>query len=138
MARKLGFKPLIKAIVTRLRADVLTSTYAVHNNVPKNTSFPYVRVGDPTGTRKGARDHYGEDATVTIHVWSEYPGDSQASEMMSNIVQVLTEQKISLTDGYSELYCLLEYAEIFRDPDEPERDIHHGVMRFRYWLETAS
>jgi hypothetical protein len=138
MARKVGFWPLQKAIYTRLTTHALTSGYRIYNYTPKGTALPYVVVGEKTGTRKGARDHTGEENAVTVHVWTEHAGEKTADEMMDAVVQALTGSALSLTDGYAELYCLLDFADCFRDDTEPERDIWHGVLRFRYWLETAS
>jgi len=136
--RKLGFWQLAKAVYSRLTTHAQTSGYTTFNSfVPKGTALPYIVVGEMAGTRKGARDHVGEEDTVTVHVWAENPGMKTAAVMMTAVVQALTSSALYLTDGYGELYCLLDFSTVLRDDAEPERDMFHGVLRFRYWLETA-
>ena len=111
-------------------------TPAVYDDVPDQAgglTFPYIVIGDAT-SRDWSDDTYtGTDNTVTIHVWSRYPGYLEAKELMREIDARLNRAELTVADA-SLLTCDLEYAEAMRDPDGETR---HGVMRFRVVVTSA-
>jgi len=133
VTRKVGFNELMKAVYKRLDTHNLTKNYTIHNYAPRNASFPYITLGTPIGARSdsfSAQDIPAEENVLTIHVWSDYKGDKEASDMIDNIVQAITSSNLSF-DSYTELICLFDYADITIDDTEPAKPIRHGIVRFR-------
>lgn len=133
MTRKLGFTALIKAVYTELKADSLTKSYNIYNEVPDNASFPYIVIGTPLGGRSasfGNKDVEAEENVIIINVWSSYRGDKEASDIMNNVTQALTNATLSITGYGSPFLFLLDYADILKDDAEPARILRHGLLRF--------
>jgi hypothetical protein len=131
--RRLGFEELINAIYDRIDTDVLTSAYRVYGHVPDDATLPYVVVGSPMGTRSaslGATDIEGQDNIIHIHVWSDYYGEKEVTEMMDNIVQAIHGTTLTIT-GYTPVLPLYEYSDVILDETESARPIRHGVIRWR-------
>ena len=131
--RKLGFTQLIDTIYDRIDTDDLTADYRVYGHVPDNATLPYVVVGTPIGTRSdslGACDIEGQDNIIHIHVWSDYYGEKEVTEMMDKIVQAIHGTTLSI-DGYTPVLPLFEFSEVLLDETESARPIRHGVIRWR-------
>ena len=65
--RKFGGAELLKAVIARLAADDLTSSYSVYNYVPDTASPPYVVAKVLIGTRSalfGSRDEEAEENKI--------------------------------------------------------------------------
>ena len=138
--RKFGASELTKAIIARLAADALTSSYSVYNEVQDSATMPYVRVCVPTGTRSakfGSRDYAVEENIVMIDVWSDYHGDKEASDYMNNIVQAMTSTAFSITGYPAPFQVLMEFMELMRDDTDPTDIKRHGVMRYSVHMDPT-
>lgn len=138
--RQLGFSALMRAIYDRLDTHALTSSYAVYNQAPRNAAFPFVTFGTPIGTESrmlGSRDTEGESTIVTVHVWSDYDGDKECADMMTNIVQAMFGTALSVTGYFSPVDVALDYSDITLDQSNPSRPIRHGVARFRFEIAPS-
>ena len=138
--RKLGFQPLLRAIYDRIGTHALTSSYTRYNQAPRNAAFPFITFGTPIGTESrmlGTRDTEAESNVVTVHVWSEKPGDKECSEMMDNIVQSLFGTALTITGYFNPVDVALDYSDIIIDTSEPSRIIRHGVLRFRFEMAPS-
>ena len=133
-ARKFGGAELIKAVITRLKADALTSSYSIYNYVPDTATLPYIRVAAPMGGRSdkfGSRDFETEENTLAIDIWSDYMGSKEVAQIMNNIVQVLTGVSTFAMTGYpSPPLVSLEYHELMVDDAEPGRVMRHGIQHY--------
>jgi len=133
VTRKVGFNELMKAVYNRLATHDLTKNYNIYNYAPRDASFPYITLGTPIGARSGsfsAQDIPAEENVLILHIWSDYKGDKEASDMIDNIIQAITSSNLSF-DSYTELICLFDYADITIDDTEPAKPIRHGIVRFR-------
>lgn len=122
--------PLQQAIWSRLNGDsTLTTTLgaAVYDDTPDGAAFPYVVVGDVTEAPRDTMGTTGRDSTVTLHVWSQYPGMKQVKEI-ANRVDVLLDRWRPTVSGWNATDIQLEFFETMRDPDGITR---HGVLRYR-------
>lgn len=139
--RKLGFSALLRAIYDRIDTHALTSSYTVYNvPAPRSTSFPFVTFGSPIGTESrmlGTRDTEGESNVVTVHVWSDVPGDKECADMMDNIVQALTGTDLAVAEYFTPVDVALDYADIMLDQTDSTRPIRHGVLRFRWEMAPS-
>jgi len=134
--RKLGFTALMTAVYLRLTTHALTLTYSFFNHVPKNTAYPYHVIGKLMGVRSAeftTRDTEGEDNAFQIDSWVDQTsglGDKACADMQNNIIQALTSSTLSIT-GYNAIHFYLDYTEIMLDPENPELELRHGILRFR-------
>ncbi len=118
------------AIYTALQAETaLTSLVStrIYDNVPQETVYPYVELGEATYQDMGSQTFLGMDGTLTIHSWSQYAGRKQVMQIMEAIYDRLHQGSLTMT-GHSLVICRFEFAEIVKDPDGIT---HHGVQRFR-------
>jgi len=99
----------------------------VYDNVPQNTEFPYVVIGDDTQVPWDDDVKLGAESTLTIHAWSRYAGRLEAKRILQAIYDGLHNYRLTVTGAHTVL-CQAEYQETFLDPDGMTR---HGVIRFR-------
>ena len=109
--------------------STLTSTLGagIHDDVPEDSDFPYVTMGESTVMDYGTMDVDGSDNTINIHVWSQYKGAKEAKDIMDRVHTLLHNSSLSVS-GFNLVNLRFEFSDILRDPDGVTR---HGVMRFR-------
>ena len=118
------------AIYTKLSTDSnLTTTLgaSVFDDIPENTPYPYVQLGEDTAIDYSTKDQTGSEVTVNVDVWSRYRGSLQAKNIMDRVHTLLHDSSLSVT-GSNFINMRFEFSDIIRDPDGITR---HGVMRFR-------
>ena len=118
------------AIYSKLSADNnLTAVLGakVFDDIPENTSYPYVQLGEDTAIDYSTKDSTGSEVSVNIDVWSRYRGSLEAKNIMDRIHTLLHDSSLSVT-GANFISMRFEFSDIIRDPDGITR---HGVMRFR-------
>lgn len=143
MTRKLGFKPLLDAFYKRLDTHILTMGYRVYNkgNVENDVTWPYIVFGTPMGKIDDVfttRDTDSEDNVVIVDVWSDYPGDTEISEMMDNIVQAIKSSPLIITGYHNPPLTFLDYADVIDGAAESGRLVKHGLLRFRFLITPSS
>ena len=112
------------AIFTRLNDQLSTPVY---DDVPQNSAFPYIVIGDDTSIPFDDDCGAGFESTITLHVWSIYKGRKEVKDILGSIYNALHLYDLSINNGYTVL-CTFDYQETFLDPDGETR---HGVIRFR-------
>ena len=118
------------AIYTKLSTDNnLTSTLgaSVFDDIPEETPYPYVQLGEDTAIDYSTKDQTGSEVTVNVDIWSRYRGSLQAKNIMDRVHTLLHDSSLSVT-GSNFINMRFEFSDIIRDPDGITR---HGVMRFR-------
>tara|TARA_B100000780_G_C20923725_1_gene368076 strand:- start:249 stop:650 length:402 start_codon:yes stop_codon:yes gene_type:complete len=118
------------AIFSRLSTDNnLTAVLGakVFDDIPENTSYPYVQLGEDTAIDYSTKDSTGSEVSVNLDVWSRYRGSLEAKNIMDRIHTLLHDSSLSVT-GSNFINMRFEFSDIIRDPDGITR---HGVMRFR-------
>lgn len=124
---------LQQAIYARLNGDAeLTTTLgaAVYDEVPDGAAFPYVSIGEVTENPRDTMGTTGRDTTVTVHVWSQYPGSKEVKQIQNRVDELLDRWTPTVA-GWNETQMLQEFFETFRDPDGLTR---HGVSRYSVHL----
>jgi hypothetical protein len=106
----------------------------VYDDVPKDTAFPYITLGDDTWNDGGDKSNSGHEVTVTIHTWSQYNGRLETLRLQDALYNLIHEKTIPLSVGQVVL-SRLEYSTVMRDPDGRTQ---HGVQRFRFILSSAN
>ena len=121
---------LQKAIYATLDAAL---SVPVYDEVPEGAALPYVVIGDISEVGDYSHSVDGRQMTVTIHVWSNYPGMAEARTIAADITAALHFQELQIT-GYRPVPLVLEYHNVLRDPGGT---IRHGVIRFRAWMRPT-
>ncbi len=98
----------------------------VYDDVPAGATGAYVTVGEMTAADASDKTQDGEDHTLTLHVWSTYPGKKEVKELMARIKAALHDQPLAIV-GHDLVSLRFEFATDFLDPDGITR---HGVIRF--------
>lgn len=89
----------------------------------------YIVLGEETVNDWSNYTFKGEEVTHTLHVWhrdSKY----ECKEIMSLVIEALTDEKISLNDGFFMELNRLDFMQVFDDPE----NWRHGVIRFRFLI----
>ena len=118
------------AVFSKLSTDSnLTSVLKakVFDDIPENTDYPYVQLGEDTAIDYSTKDQTGSEVSVNIDVWSRYRGSLEAKNIMDRVHTLLHDSSLSVT-GSNFINMRFEFSDIIRDPDGITR---HGVMRFR-------
>jgi hypothetical protein len=126
----IGSFALQSSVYSTLSNDnTLSSTYgaSVFDDVPEDTSYPYITLGEDNITEFGTKDLDGTTNTLTIHIWSEYKGSKETKQIMDRVHDLLHDSSLSVS-GFNLINMRFEFSDIMRDPDGITR---HGVMRFR-------
>lgn len=123
--------PLQKALFQRLSTDTALSARitGVYDEVPEDATVPYVTLGEDTAIPWDTKDMDGQEVTTTLHCWSQYPGKKEAKEILSLMVEALTQSPLQLESGFSMSFDRLESMQVISDPDGVTK---HGVLRMRF------
>jgi hypothetical protein len=121
---------LQKAIYSTLDGSVTGIDGAntpVYDDVPEDTAYPYVILGEETTANNGSKTLDGVEHTLTIHAWSQYRGRREIKEIMESVYSLLHEAAITVS-GASLVNIRQEFSTTLAENDGITR---HGVMRFR-------
>lgn len=106
----------------------------VYDDVPQDSTYPYVVIGEEDSTEYNDDVNTGADSDLAIHVWdrpSEAAGGPQgrrrAKQILQTIYDALNHYELHIT-GADSILIYAEYQNTFLDPDGITR---HGVIRFR-------
>lgn len=128
--------PVIVAIITRLRADATlralivgstTPEWGIYDEVPQGKSYPYVQIDTAPETVDDTFSKQGGTLTLTAHVWSQYSGRKEASDILDRIKDLLHHYALSVS-GYTLEWCSVDMTDVLRDPDGRTR---HGIATIR-------
>lgn len=130
-----SLKALQTALYGKLHGDatLLALVTGVYDDVPEDTNYPYVVIGEFTEEPLNAMGKHGKEVTATLHVWSQYKGFAEAYDI-ANRIQVLLDEVALTVTGYTHVSTQYEFGESIREPDGVTR---HIPLRYRIWLEEA-
>lgn len=128
-----GFTPVQAAVYAKLTGDAtLTSTlggpHVYDGEAPENAPRPYVLIGESIETPDDAHGMFGRQTVMTIHVWSDYAGFSEANAIAYQIQALLDQQPLDIA-GARHVLTRFEFAQTLVDPDD--RSLRHATVRFR-------
>ena len=127
-----AFWALQVAVRSRLIADqtLMAKVKGIFDAVPDNQTFPYVTIGDVTSVPNRTLDKFGEECTITLHIWSRYNGFKEAAEILNDLNRLLADEVFSVS-GWQMEGCYYDFSETLRDPDGITR---HIPVRYRVKL----
>jgi hypothetical protein len=131
-----SLQPIQTAIYDRLTTDLslMDKITGVYDDVDQDIQFPYVTIGDSTSIPWRTQTRFGEEVTVTLHIWSRYQGYREAYEILDDLNRLLADKDLNV-DGYDAVAVYYEFMESFRDPDGQTR---HVVVRYRLQVQELS
>jgi len=121
---------LQKAIFTKLNGNVdglAGANIPVYDDVPQQSNYPYVQIGEETSANNGTKTLDGVEHTLTMHIWSQYRGRREIKTIMKSVYDLLHNTAISVT-GASLVNVRQEFSTTLSENDGITR---HGVIRFR-------
>lgn len=130
---------VLTAIVTTLKASTgVTGLVAsrIYNNVPQDTTYPYVVVTLSDTRRQDTYGRAGSLGSVDVRVVSQERGDQEGMRILDHINRALDQTKPTLT-GHAMLGLawddLTRYQEVVNGV--PTR---HHCASYRAWTEQSS
>lgn len=122
------------AFYSTLSGDATLSNMVtgVFDDVPEGTERPYVTVADILSTPDNRHDNFCFQTVVTVHVWSEYRGNSEVMAIGSRVLALLDHTPLTLT-GFHHVVTRYEYSQVLKDPGKLE--LRHMPIRFRVLSE---
>lgn len=139
MPRRSGDEVVIGAVVNALLASTgvtgLVST-RVYNNVPQNTTFPYLVVTLPTARMTDTLGRFGQTAMVDVKAVSQGLGDQEGLRVRDQVVRTLDFTRPTLS-GHTSLGLTLDEKDSFSEVVNG-LVVRHHVASFRYWTEQSS
>jgi len=137
-----AFWPLQVAVRQRLIADpaLMSRISGVYDAIkdPDDQEdpirFPYVTIGDVTSAPNRTFDRFGEECTITLHIWSRYNGFKEAAEIVDDLNRILADAVFSVP-GWEMEGCYYDFSETIRDPDGVTR---HIPVRYRVKLQKGA
>ena len=69
--------------------DGIVGNNRIFDNVPQDTDYPYVVIGNINVINRGTKSLDGNEYNVDIDVWSTYRGKKEISDAMERIYELL-------------------------------------------------
>lgn len=124
--------PLQVAIIQKLRdSDTLTGLVTgIYDDVPNSAPFPYVSLGSVVEFEEDSHTQRGLNVSAVLHIWSSYPGNKEAAEILAAVCDALDRQPL-IVPGWTDVSIAMNQANTSSDPNP---DIRHMNVTFRVWL----
>lgn len=120
--RRIPLVAFQKALYDKLTAHQTTPVY---DEVPKDAVAPYVTMGEFTYKPVGSKDVDSGDATLQLHIWSDYNGKAEVNSIANDLVQVISAVTLDMSaSGFNSVSLDIDFFEAF--PEDPEG--YHGVL----------
>ncbi|CAH0185967.1 DUF3168 domain-containing protein [Peribacillus simplex] len=128
--------PLQQAIYNRLNQDSLLKQRisGVFDKVPKGKPFPYVHIGAPVVTPFETKTTFGENIPWVLHVYSDYDGKKEASELLNLMMQALTKEPW-VVEGFKVFKFNIEPNTQVLDPAQAGMP-YQGILRIRFHINN--
>lgn len=130
--------PVQQAVYDALRADATLRTL-ISNPVrvfsvtaPQDTDYPYIVIGDGSGSPFDTKTTNGMELIFNVHTWSRYRGAKQPLEIMDAINDAIDEQDLAIS-GHT--LVVLRFDSSVGPMPDPDGHTLHGVQRFRVITE---
>ena len=77
--------------------DGIIGNNKIFDNVPQDTAYPYVVIGNINVINTGTKTLDGNEYNVDIDIWSEYRGKKEISDAMERIYELLHDTTYSVS-----------------------------------------
>jgi len=111
-------------------SDLMSVVNGVFDAVEKGTKFPYIVLGEMTAIPFDSKQSAGQEVTLTIHTWSDYPGDDEIlSVIHPKILRAISHSPIDVGENLGVMLARLDTEETIQEPDGR---IRQGIIRLRF------
>ena len=127
--------PLQAAIYQALSSDSALAALVtgVYDRPPQSTAFPYMTIGESSGSDWSTKTTSGMEQQLAIHVWSQNGGRKEAAAIMTRIHTLLHQANLSVS-GQTLVLLRFVSSDIVLEDDGYT---YCGSMRFRALLEAV-
>ncbi len=122
------------ALIANQTLSGLLGGQRVFDHVPRGTALPYITFGPSSERDWSTSDDVAHELQVSLHVWTEALGRSQAEEIMTVVRTALHDQTLAVS-GFRLINLRHENSALNRVSDG---DTLQGIVRFRAVLETIN
>jgi hypothetical protein len=126
-------KAVYAALIANTTLTGLLGGPRVYDDVAQGTAYPHVTLGQTSSSDYGTGGEDGEEHILTLHVWSQAGGRSEAQGIMGAMRDVLHRASLTLT-GHTLVNLTQQFSDIRRDGDGVTL---HGILRFRAVTEPV-
>ncbi len=77
--------------------DGIVGDNKIFDNVPQDTSYPYVVIGNESAINRGTKTLDGNEYTIDIEVWSQYRGKKEIKEAMERVYNLFHDATYSVS-----------------------------------------
>ncbi len=77
--------------------DGIIGNNKIFDNVPQDTSYPYVVIGNESAINRGTKTLDGNEYTIDIEVWSQYRGKKEIKEAMERVYNLFHDATYSVS-----------------------------------------
>lgn len=129
-----AFWPLQQAVYSTLTGNValMARINGVFDAVNEDQPFPYVTIGAVTSLPYRVMQRFGEECTITLHIWSDYNGYKEAAEILDMLNGLLADTTFPVT-GWDLLSSYYDFSETMME-NEDGMIIRHVPVRYRCQL----
>jgi len=121
------------ALIADAALSALLGGPNVYDEVPRETAFPYVTLGECRVTDWSTGSEAGEEHQLTLHAWSRQGGHREAHEIAGALLQALDDAPLML-EGQHLVNLRFALADIRREADGRT---YHALVRFRAVTEPV-
>jgi hypothetical protein len=124
--------PIQTAIYQKLTGDATLTglVEGVHDQVPEGQDLPYVQIGEAYATPRNSHSEFGRRTIISLHVWSDHKGFSEANQITSRLTELLDHQPLTV-DGQHVVSVRQDFEQTLNDP----AGVRHVVIRFAVTTE---
>lgn len=98
-------------------------TTPVYDDVPEDAVFPYITIGAFTCKRVADKTSDIWDASIQIHIWSEYSGKAEVNAVADDIATVVSAAAVEAS-GFFVISQDVDFFEAFAEDEFG----YHGVL----------
>lgn len=99
----------------------------IYDDVPQAAPYPHISLGQTSSTEYATGTEDGEEHILTLHVWSQNGGRSEAQRIMGAVRDALHTASLTLA-GHTLVTLRQQFSDVRRDPDGVTI---HGIVRYR-------
>jgi|AKVG01.1.fsa_nt_gi hypothetical protein len=113
-----SYKPLLKAVIAKLKTDNVVAGDRVYTDIPQNETFPYVHVA-VSAIPYATKDTSGMEHTVQVQAFDRTADPESVADIRSAVFNSLDRNESGLTLDTGTL-SVLEYngtSDIFKEGD---------------------
>lgn len=131
-----SFEEAVQAIILGLlkdSTDLMEAVTGVFDNVPQDTGYPYVVIGEDNHTEWDTETTEGRDVSCGISVWTQGRGKKETKQLQGYIYDALHQVDVTIA-GFKVDMINCESSSSFMDADGLTRQ---GIQEFRVLIERT-